>query len=383
METRNTRAITYILAGVQILVAVGTAILLPLVFFQSTAASREFDTSAQVIISILAAMMVLLAPVPVLLGQSLSELRVTAARLAAERQRSARVELVTGDLLRIQSAMTHVRTIDSGDLLFTLLGLEIGDLAERVDECARRRSLDCRPSYRMTDPLLDGLEVGSDLHFFHYADNHDWVLDIGGHSLDFQEKVAQRIETGKLQSVRRIIVVGTEAEASDVRTWVYCLFHRGARGFDYRVVTRPTFDRKRGETGVRLPRVDVGVYGHSYLFVSLQSPAAEDDVDRIAPHGILSTDSIEIGLYERLFREAWDAGQELSTPVLDALAEHLRASKALGLGADGAKLDSLARLEMALEHGLPSMTDVITNASEGVRAEFWAFVRRFPSAAQA
>jgi hypothetical protein len=374
MPLRNNRTRSYIFAGIQALIALGTAVLLPLIFFQSAAAAAAFPPSSRIIISILAGMVVLLTPLPALLAQSLLEQRQVAERVEEGQRRSGRVELLTGDLLRIQSALVHAATIDRSNLFLKLIGQQVGQLAEDVEECARKKTLTLRPTILMTEPIFDGLDAHDELEFFHYADNHDWVLEVGGHSLDIQDKLLQRIRTGKLASVSRIIVVGSPYETADTRTLTYCLFHDDTPGYDYKIISRSTFDRKRVDTGVRLQRVDVGIYGRNYVYISHQSPTAADELDRVAPRGILSADQSAIDTYRLLFREAWGAGDHLPPAVLNILKQQLRTADKSSPTANDWSLDDVRKLQAALQQQIPQMHELVRD-NERVRMEFEAFMR--------
>jgi hypothetical protein len=372
----------YALVAVQIAVAVATAILVPLVFFQSDASAREFNIASQVMISILAALVVLLAPVSTLVGQILIEQRRVAARLAAQRKAAAESELVAADLLRIQVSLARVHGVDSGNLFFTLVSQDISDMADRVEGCARRRVLECQSSYRTTDPLLGGLSPEAKCRFFHYADNHHFMLAPGGHSLDFQDKLTHRLVAHKLGSVDRLVVVANGAEASGVLTWLLALFHRDIPGYQLRHVSRSTFDRKRGETGVRAQRVDVGIYGSNIVYVSEQTPATENELERMEPRGKFSTNPTDVTMYLRLFREAWDVATEAPQAPLDALAERLRIVTGGRAGRGRLIIANVQVLESVLQRPLPTMWDVVKDDDEA-RTQFEDFVQRFPGGSSA
>lgn len=358
-RSKNTRIAIFV--SIQIIVAIGTAVLLPLIFFQSPAANRDFSTSSQVIISILAAMLVLIAPLPVLLRQTSVQQDDLAHFVDGERVHLASLDLVTSDLLRIQTALPHVQTVDPGNLFSTLLGEELSKLAEKVEECARKRTLEIWPSYATTDPLLRSLMAGGDVgcEFFHYTDNQKFFLDPGGHSLDFQEKLHQTVRAHRLGTIRRLLIVGTQAEAEDAQTWLLGLFYRDCPGYDYRVISRTLFDVKRTELRIRRQRVDVGVYSSRYLYMSDQAPDAADIEYRTQPNGTICSDPAEVQTYHRLFRECWEAGRRLPPAPTTALSAWIRGFTG-GRGAGSStKLSSFQRLNTVLRQPIPEMRELV------------------------
>lgn len=374
-KSKNTRIIVFV--GVQIIVAIGTAILLPLVFFQSTAASREFSTASQTIIAILAAMLVILVPMPILIRQASVQQDDIAHFISGERVHLASLDIVTTELLRIQTALPHVQAIDPANLFGTLINEEISSLAERVEECARKSTLEIWPSYQTTDPLLRAVTMGEDgeCNFFHYTDNQKFFLDPGGHSLDFQDKLHQAVRIHRLATIKRLLIVGSQAEAAAIDTWLLGLFYRDCPGYDYRVISRILLDVKRTELRIRRQRVDVGIYNSKYVYISDQAPDATDPAYRMQPNGLICSDPSEVRLYLRLFREAWVVGRRLPSAPIAALGAHLRGFSG-GRGAGGTtKLNSFQRLNEVLRQPPSNMRGILQN-TETLR-EFDEFVSAF------
>jgi hypothetical protein len=361
-----------VFAAIQVIVAIGTALLLPLTL------SRGYPPSSQIIISALAATIILVAPVPILLRQAAIDQQDLAKFVSGERVHLASLDIVTTDLLRVQTALPHVQNVDPGNLFVPLLMEELSTLADRVEGCARQRRLEVLPSYRTTDPLLRALNTSEsgECEFFHYADNHRFFFEHGGHSLDFNEKLHQAIQNSHNGMIYRLIVVSNQEEAEATETWLMGLFHRDSPTYDYGIISRSTLDVKRTELQIRPSRVDVGIYGHRYAYISEQAPDAPNEAHRMQPSGLISSEPTEVANYRRLFMEAWKSARRLPTGPLNALAVWLTTSTGSRGSGSAMRLNSYDKLQRVVERPLPNMLEVLAKNDSALN-EFDNFVRYF------
>lgn len=372
-----------VIAVVQAVLVIATSILLPLVFFNSQTAQKEFSTASQVIITVLAAVLVFVVPLGTLLTRALVEqrqlMRLTNEhqdRLALltneQRERANWARTNRAELLKIDGALSQLNQM----LFKDLLAEDVGALANRVIAAVQEGTLECRPSYRITDRLLDSLDSDTICFFVHYTDNEEFFLKVDGHSLEFQEQLLRRIREAKLGGVRRLLVIGSREEAEDTQTWLLGLYHRDSPKHVYRVISKATFDAKRREVEtIREDRVDVGIYGHHHVYVSDQSPHATNVDDRSGPHGRILVKESKMAPYRRLFDEAWLAGTELPPGPLAALGPRIGVLSG-GKGAAGqAGVSSVASLSKLIDH-LPPMKEVVSQSADA-STEFAAFVERW------
>lgn len=244
---------------------------------------------------------------------------------------SRTTDLVNHDLLQLQQSLARLEYEErsNGTLLMSIIAGEIIQVRDRASDAALHLRVLCRPDNSSIGPLLESLSPDTSCSLFHYADNNEWFLQRSGHSFDFNLDLANRVKNHRLSTIRRIIVVKSREELLDPATWVLALFHQDCPNFDYRLVGARRLQRKIIEVLPHLTdqyndRVDFGIYGEHYIYVSRQDPASKDVVIREEPRGMFSANKQEIRRYQRFFDSIWDLDIRLPLAIVNAVAEHIR-----------------------------------------------------------
>jgi hypothetical protein len=264
-------------------------------------------------------------------GLAISQTQAAASLRDMERANKA-ADLVHHDLLQLQQSLAKVEYEErnNGLLLVSLITSEIAEVKEMAEEAALHLRIPSQPNDSVTSPLLESLGAETVCSFFHYSDNNAWFFNRSGHSFDYNKHLVDRVKDHRLGTIRRIIVVTSPAELRDPATWVLALFHQDCPNFDYRIVGSPRLRRKvidgLPQEDQRRDRIDCGVYGDHYIYLSLQDPNARDPTVREVPRGIFSANKQDIRRYQLFFDGLWELDIRLPPNTMNAVAEHIRSS---------------------------------------------------------
>jgi hypothetical protein len=181
--------------------------------------------------------------------------------------------------------------------------------AEQIDRLARdmeaagiRQSLDISPRERTSRPLLLSLDGDeSDICLFvHHLDNNAFFMT-ESHSIDFFRRVFDALHKNRIREVRRLFVSYDVArERADPATQRILEFHQNIDRFEWRAVSLALYSELATDASLYEGRLDFGVYGDRYVYVSNQRPRGPGQAI-----GTFIAARPEIKRYAEFFDTAW------------------------------------------------------------------------------
>jgi hypothetical protein len=197
--------------------------------------------------------------------------------------------------------------------------LRLRRLSEEIFKARASGDLQVEQDFDTTDMMLRDF-AGDAQHIIravHFLSDNEFLF--GVHASHFFCDVANLVALGRVQEVRRLLVVTEEVELQDERTRRLIAFHHGTSGFDYRIIRKRDFDRINRDFNIPTDTHDFGVYAGWYAYRSVV--AADNEVK-----GRFSADAEAVRKFTGAFDRSWasdlarkTSGQPAAPPTLSEL----------------------------------------------------------------
>lgn len=205
----------------------------------------------------------------------------------------------------ISRCRARLEQFDRGLLFKTIFSEQLGDLARDIESATARQTLEVSPRARTTRPLLASMDGAEDDHcrFVHHLDNNNFFFT-DMHSKDFFRDIDDAVKAGKIRTVRRLFVSYDEAaEQQDLATIRLVSFHENAEDFCWCVIREEDYRDLIADEGIADGRLDFGLYGSRYVYVSSQRPHEGGSF------GSFIGAEADIARYDTFFERAWHVGR--------------------------------------------------------------------------
>jgi len=210
--------------------------------------------------------------------------------------------VVRRQLKQVVRCYENILKFEDGVLFSSVFSDHVNQLSLDIEAAAVQRQLEISPREHTTRPLLQSM-VGAetDICFFvHHLDNNDFFFT-STHSTDFFLRVLKATESGAIHSVRRLFVSHhPAAEKADKRTPRLLEFHENVKAFDWRIIGAGQFAELARDANHYEDRLDFGIYGKRYVYVSTQRPARRDAA------GVFFAAATEVERFTNFADTAWD-----------------------------------------------------------------------------
>ena len=193
---------------------------------------------------------------------------------------------------------------------------EIRRLEGQVHQAASKFELYVDQDSDTTEMMLlpfDGRSSGV-IGFVHHVEDNSFLLDV--HARHFFIAIVEGVRSGKIASVRRLLVYNDPEDLDSDDSQRIMAFHRSEKNFDYRVIQRNDFERMARDSHLPSGKLDFGLYGPWYIFRSLE--ANSDEVS-----GVFLSGSRELEIYRAFFERCW------RSPIAQQVDAHRYASMPL------------------------------------------------------
>lgn len=283
----------------QLIVIVGSTVALPLWVFNRSNSSQDL---LNLVVGFTIFVVVAVAPLSAVLTTIAGTVHSLREEQLYRQAEFGRVQHLDLELSLIQDAYRKLASEERGTLLQSVIGAQVQGVRQHAESCATTRSLEVGSNLLTTEPLLSSLKSDDVCRFVHYCDNHEYLM--GPHSLDFFRRVAEMARLRQVHSVRRIIIVNTKLELMDPMTWILATFHEDAPGYEYRLLYYDDYVALQREIGTVAARLDIGLFGVRYLYISSQDPHASGTLHG-SPFGRFIFATEEVERYRQFFDNCW------------------------------------------------------------------------------
>jgi len=209
---------------------------------------------------------------------------------------------VKEQLKRVVRCYESILQFEDGILFSAVFADHISQLTLDIEAAAVQRQLEISPREHTTRPLLQSMTgADTDVCFFvHHLDNNDFFF-ASTHSTDFFLRVLKATEAGAIRSVQRLFVSHhPAAEKADERSHRLMEFHENVKAFDWRVIGAVQFAELARDANHYEDRLDFGIYGERYVYVSTQRPTRGDAA------GVFLAARSEVERFTNFAATAWD-----------------------------------------------------------------------------
>jgi hypothetical protein len=155
-----------------------------------------------------------------------------------------------------------------------------------------------------TDIMLRSFSGAADdvIRAVHYFTDNEFMFTV--HASHYFCDVANLVVAKKVREVRRLFVMTSNSELEHAQTKRLLQFHAGTKGYSYRVIQMPDFDRIKRDFNLPSDTKDFGIYANWYVYRSTVS--IDSDV-----HGVFSSDPEIVRRFVAAFDRSWKS--ELAT----------------------------------------------------------------------
>jgi hypothetical protein len=234
--------------------------------------------------------------------------RLTLARMHQDEEDEATIAGMS-ELKQIADGIGEVSFREPSQLLTYMLQRKLHNLANEVSETANSLVYQLTPKLDDTRAMLDHAR-GENIQAVHYLDNDAFVTR-NRHSKRFWEEVHGDLRSGNIRSVQRLMVLASDPD--DARRQMWNMDNRRLIGmhlyelhYDCRIIQSRVFEEFQTQYRFHGVRLDFGLYGKRFVYVSHQLPDAEPGTGEADAVGRLVGNPERIADYARLFKVCWE-----------------------------------------------------------------------------
>jgi hypothetical protein len=175
-------------------------------------------------------------------------------------------------------------------------------LREESRWCADNLELPLRPTRKDTRRLLQCVD-GDICRFVHYLDNEDFITR-DFHSKAFWVDLHEKVTSGKATVERLLVLTSDEELESEINRDLISV-HLAEDGYSCKIIRTETYEELQRQEGLPGSRLDMGVYGDKYVYISEQIPDAPESSGSARATGTYYAGE-KVNTYLRLFEACCD-----------------------------------------------------------------------------
>lgn len=217
------------------------------------------------------------------------------------------------DLKRMADGLESLCRRDESRLLATLCEHETHKLSRTISISSDTLEYSLEPRFEHTRTMLACL--GHDkCRFVHYLDNTDFLVH-NTHSGQFWDELDDQVQHGALAGVERLFVVSNDPDTAlveltneDSRRLIG--FHEKNSAYHCKILRSQDYDAIQEQHFQSKTRLDCGIYGKKFLYMSEQTPGAEGGSAGAEVVGRLIADQEKVALFNLFFDDCLREGLE-------------------------------------------------------------------------